>query len=218
MSYIVGNTQEQKEWINAQEGVHNAVCVDIVDLGMVEGFQGKERHKMRLVFEVEELHPTTGEPLIVSQQYGVSLHENANLRKDLEKWRGKPFSPEELQRFDLERLIGVSCQVVVSQNYNDTNQQTYANVDNILKAKVTLAPSGYYVRRKDRDDWLEPKRSPWNKGQQRNQQQRQQRSNNQQAQQTQRPSNQAQVPTQRVNRPQPAPAQQTAPADVPSAF
>src|ERR1039458_9745361 len=93
----------------APQGTHAAVCVDVIDLGMLKvAFGGKEKtqHKIRVVWQIEELRDD-GKPHQVSRRYTNSLHEKAALRKDLESWRGNPFTPSELEGFDLEVLLSV---------------------------------------------------------------------------------------------------------------
>jgi FAD/FMN-containing dehydrogenase len=44
------------------------------------------------------------------------LAEKANLRHDLEAWRTKQFSQEELKGFDMKNLLDKGCQVILSAN------------------------------------------------------------------------------------------------------
>src|SRR5688572_1899141 len=104
-----------KTFTPAPEGGHSAVCVDVVDLGIVKTeWKGKEKqvHKCRIVFEIGE-QMENGQPFTVSQQFTASLSEKANLRKFLEAWRGRPFTPEELAGFDTEQLIHAPAVVQV---------------------------------------------------------------------------------------------------------
>lgn len=150
-----------KEYTPAPEGVHNAVCVDVADLGMVSGQFGTQ-HKVKIVWELEE-EMEDGRRFTVQKWYTASLHEKSNLAKDLRAWRGKPFSQDELKEFDLEKVMGAPCQLVVVHNDSD-NGQTYANVQTILKAGATkLKPTGDYVRHKDRDD-RDTKKKPTKNG------------------------------------------------------
>ena len=48
-------------------------------------------------------------PAQASKFYTNSLNEKANLRRDLESWRGKSFTDEELDKFDLESIVGRPC-------------------------------------------------------------------------------------------------------------
>jgi hypothetical protein len=154
----------RKQFTPAPEGLHNAVLVDIVDLGMQPGFEGKMQHQCRFVWELEALRPAEegGGRCLVFQKYGVSLADRANLRKALRSWRGADLTAEELQNFDIESMIGKPCQILVAHNTSHDGT-VYANVQSILKSgPVKLKPSGDYKRRKDRDDWKAPKDSPWN--------------------------------------------------------
>jgi hypothetical protein len=132
----------------APQGTHAAVCVDVVDLGMLKvAFGGKEKtqHKIRVVWQIEELRDD-GKPHQVSRRYTNSLHEKAALRKDLESWRGKPFTPSELEGFDLEVLLSVGCFINVMHQTREG--QTYANVAAVMRLpKGMIAPSPRdYVR------------------------------------------------------------------------
>ncbi len=223
MGYTVSN-ENQSNFIPASEGVQEGVCVDIVDEGMIVNFDGKRQHKCRIVFEVEETN-AEGTPLTVSQRFTVSLDKRSNLRQTLEKWRGKPFTDDEMKSFDLDNLIGKAGQLVITQNQRE--DRVYANIDNILRSKNPIQPSGIYIRRKDREGYLLPVESPWNPPvpQRRQQAAPQQRPQQQRPQQPQQPQRQAapqqhadpqrSVPTQRINRPQPAPAQEQQGAEVP---
>jgi hypothetical protein len=52
----------------------------------------------------------------VSKFYTNSLHEKAGLRKDLENWRSRAFTPEELGKFDLNQIVGKACMLSIVHN------------------------------------------------------------------------------------------------------
>jgi hypothetical protein len=135
----------------APAGIHSAVCVDCQDLGLLQGAYGA-KHKIRLVWQLDALDPEAGRRVEVARVYTLSLHERAALRQDLERWRGRKFTDQELDLgFDLEKVIGANCQVVVSHDLGD-NGTTYANVDSVLpaaKGAPKLAPEAF-TRLKDR--------------------------------------------------------------------
>lgn len=141
----------------APKGLHNAVCVDIVDLGMVTGKYGV-KHKLRIVWEIEALiedeGPMKGKRFLVMKSYGATIGPKSNLRKDLESWRDRKFTSEEAKELDLEKIIGVSAQLFVV--HNQTADSTYANVQAVMPAKEKLAPSGTYKRVKDREGYQAP--------------------------------------------------------------
>ncbi len=103
----------------APAGTHIARCFRIIDIGTHHGeYDGKPnvRNQVIVGFELpNEMEEFNGErqPFIVFKFYTNSLGEKANLRKDLEAWRGRPFSTEELIRFDLATILGKPCMVTV---------------------------------------------------------------------------------------------------------
>lgn len=115
----------------APEGLHPAVCVDVVDLGVVQTNFGM-KHQIKVIWQIAAKNEK-GERFQIRRQYTPSLFEGSNLRRDLESWRGKPFSPEQLQRFDVEALIGANCQIQVAHR-KSTKNRIYANVQAIVKA------------------------------------------------------------------------------------
>ena len=143
--------QGEGDFAKAPEGLHAAVCVDVVDMPeQKDNFNpGETVDKVRLVWEIDEDHPKFDGNFTVSGFYRKSLHPKSNLRKTLENWRGRAFTDEELTKFDLDTLVGVPCQVQVIHSDNG-----YANVSAVVAAGkgAKLKPSGHYVRVKDRDD------------------------------------------------------------------
>ncbi|MDB6057686.1 MAG: putative phage associated protein [Verrucomicrobiales bacterium] len=125
------------------EGIHPAVCVDVIDLGLVENeFQGEKRmvHKLRLVFESEQ-KLDDGRNCTITKNFTASLHPKAKLAEFLGKWRGRPVVPGET--IDLGKLIGASCTLVISHQLN-LSGQTYGAIDAVSKPTKKLAPSGHY--------------------------------------------------------------------------
>src|SRR4051812_23918889 len=106
----------------APEGTHVARCIQLVDIGTHHGeYQGEPTVRNQIIVRWElpgEMVDTErgAEPMIVSKFYTNSLGEKANLRKDLESWRGRQFTKEELMSFDLENILGKPCLVTVVHN------------------------------------------------------------------------------------------------------
>jgi hypothetical protein len=140
-------------FVPAPAGMHQAVCVDVVDKGMVESaFYKKTSHKCLIVWEIDEVMDT-GERFTVRRMYTVSLNEKASLRKDLESWRGKPFKEEELRGFDVETVLGANCNLSIVQQTRDGD--TYANimaVAPLMRTQQKIKASDRYVRVKDRPE------------------------------------------------------------------
>lgn len=134
----------------APEGLWAAVCVDCVDLGVVAGAYGA-KHKVRIVWQLDVVDEAHGRRFDVARVYTLSLHERAALRKDLESWRGKKFTEQELDGFDLERLIGIPAQVQITHDLGDDGT-VYANVATVVppqKGTPRLVPLDF-VRWQDR--------------------------------------------------------------------
>lgn len=98
-----------------EEGIFDGVCSKIIDLGTQysEIFKNSA-HKIRIFWEiVGETIEINGEqmPRLVSKEFTLSLNEKSKLRQALQSWRGKAFTAEELQGFDLKKVLGVGCQL-----------------------------------------------------------------------------------------------------------
>jgi hypothetical protein len=141
----------QRSYALAPAGTHAAVCVDVQNLGLVATAYGA-KHKVRIVWQLDAFDETSNRRVEVARLYTLSLHERAALRQDLERWRGKKFTDQELDAgFHLEKLIGVNCRLLVSHSLSD-HGTTYANVDSVLPAVAgvpKLVPLDF-IRLKDR--------------------------------------------------------------------
>ena len=140
----------QKEFVPAPKGLHDAVCVDVVDLGIVESQYGKKA-MVKLVWQLAECQADSQRQFLVQRRYGLSLNTKASLRKDLETWRGKKFTNDELAGFDLEKLLGANAQLQIVHNVMDDGA-TYANVQAIVPAAkgVPKLVGRDYIRERDR--------------------------------------------------------------------
>lgn len=129
-------------FVPAPAGTHSAVCVDVVDLGMLEvtfANKAKKQHKINVVWQIGEVR-NDNKPYQVQKRYTLSLHEKAGLRKDLESWRGRPFTQGELEGFDVESVLSAPCMLNVIHNVKDGS--TYANVTAVMKLpKGLTAPT-----------------------------------------------------------------------------
>jgi hypothetical protein len=108
----------KKDYEAAPQGLHDAVCVDVVDLGVVPSEKWGPQVKVKVVWQLAETDKR-GRRFLVNKRYTPSLGKKANLRKDLESWRGKPFTPQELKQFDIEKLLGANAQLSLSHNVGD---------------------------------------------------------------------------------------------------
>ena len=97
-------------------GTHNAICYKIVDAGTSNNeYQGevKKQHSIFIFWELPECQTADGRPMSMFNKYTLSLNEKAKLRQHLQTWRNKPFTAEELAKFDVTNVLGVTCKVDV---------------------------------------------------------------------------------------------------------
>lgn len=111
------------EFEQAPVGSHIARCVKLIDIGTQQSeYQGKATYKRQVIigWELPNALMTEGEyagkPFTVSKFYTASLSEKANLRKDMENWRGKTFTDQELMGFDSKNILDKGCMVSVTLN------------------------------------------------------------------------------------------------------
>jgi hypothetical protein len=100
-----------KDFEKPSVGWHQAVCTNVYGpFKETYEWQGKPitAQKVVIMFELSE---RIKEGDFANQRFTASLGEKSKLRPFLESWKGKAFTPEGLQAFDLELLIGVNCQV-----------------------------------------------------------------------------------------------------------
>jgi len=127
-----------------EPGTYLARCIRITDIGTQSGeYQGKATSRRQLIlgWELpEELIPTgerQGEPFMVSKFYTMSLNEKATLRHDLVAWRGKEFTANELEGFEMKNVLGAACMVTVTLNDSGrTKVASVAGVPKSMKAKM----------------------------------------------------------------------------------
>ncbi|MBR3001654.1 MAG: hypothetical protein IKF39_11700, partial [Oscillospiraceae bacterium] len=78
-------------------------------------------------------------PRAISESYTLSLNEKANLRAMLESWRGKAFSEEELQGFDITNVLKAPC-LVSTKIMTSKQGKEFAKI-----SSVTRLPKGMEV-------------------------------------------------------------------------
>ncbi len=123
------------------EGTYTATCYGIYDLGThYDERYSKNVHKVLVCWELPSIRievERDGKPLdlprAISQRYTASLSPKANLRRDLESWRGKAFTADELAGFDIKNLIGAPCLVQVVHKPKTDGSGVWANVNSIMK-------------------------------------------------------------------------------------
>lgn len=121
----------------APEGTHIARCYQVIDLGhqkIVWNDQVKWQPKVLLTWELCNELMTEGEaagkPFSISNRYTLSLSDKSNLAPMLEAWRGRSFTMDERQGFDIKNVLGAYCMLNVV--HNTVEDKTYANVSAVM--------------------------------------------------------------------------------------
>ena len=137
-------------------GMHLARCYRIVDMGtQITTWKGvsKEQPKVMLQFEVHSedadgkpIVTDKGEPMSISKNFTASLEEKAILRQELENWRSRAFTREELKGFHLKNVLGAWAMLsVVKEQGNDGNEYTNISSINPVSSQIKKAglPEGH---------------------------------------------------------------------------
>jgi hypothetical protein len=109
-----------RDFAPAPVGNHIARCIKVIDLGTQKNeYKGEVKfpHQVAISWELpNELMSEgdyAGKPFIVTAIYTASLSEKANLRHDLESWRGRAFTQDELMGFDSANILNKPCMISV---------------------------------------------------------------------------------------------------------
>ena len=125
-----GNVQIEK----LEAGAYTAVSSMLIDLGMQNNEKfGKTQRKVRLFWNITGETVKIGDeelPRTISKEYSLSLGEKSNLRKDLQAWRARPFTEEELKGFKLVNILNKGCQLQII--INEKNGKTYNDIAGIM--------------------------------------------------------------------------------------
>jgi len=143
--------ENRKEFKIVPAGLHLARCYRVVDLGtQVTVFQGKEKtnRKVLISFEMHgedefgnPMVTDNGDPLSVSKNYTLMLAELASLRKDLQSWRGREFTKEELKGFQLSNILDQWAMLsIIHTNGND--DRIYANISAVMPVPANIKKAG----------------------------------------------------------------------------
>jgi hypothetical protein len=173
-------------------GNHPARCFSIIDIGTHtdDGAYGVQTNrKIRFSWELpDELHvfdeKKGPQPFAVHRLVNFMMNPRSTFQQMLESWRGKQFTADELENFEIRRVLGAPCMVTVVHATKGNN--VYANVETVAplptKWQAIMAaqinPSVYYEIDMGRNDvfrslpdwmqqqiskcneWAEPEKKP----------------------------------------------------------
>jgi len=147
---VTGSNSDRKKFEIAPAGNFLARLYRIIDLGtQMREYEGKVNmlRKAKFFWELhgedatgKALLTSDGKPLIQSKEYTMLLSEKANLRRDLEAWRGKAFTEDELKGFDLKNVLGQFCMVNIS--HREKGDMTYADLKGVSGVPAIYKKAG----------------------------------------------------------------------------
>lgn len=126
----------------APEGVHPAVCIDVINLGEEEeAFDNQKPRKVRKLGFVWQVFPedgardSQGRPFLIDVKVTASVNDGARLRLMLESWCGKPYSQDDLKSVAPMKVRGQSCLIEIYHAVRLGN--IYSNVkDDMVRGPV----------------------------------------------------------------------------------
>lgn len=131
----------------APPGTHLARCFAVISLGTQHSEIYADAFKIMLMWELPHERVTyegQERPMTISKEYTLSLSKKAKLRADLESWRGKGFTEEELKGFDVSKIIGQPCLLSVIHKTSGKGS-TYAAIASVAKlTKGQECPSAFH--------------------------------------------------------------------------
>lgn len=134
--------ETQGEFENPPADTHMGVCYRLIDLGtQKQEWQGDVKFKRQYLISWElDCKMADGRPFSISRFYTWSMAETANLRIDLEAWRGVPFTKEDLGNFKMANLLGKACLIQVIHKTKQ-NGGVKAKIGSIVKLPKGMSPS-----------------------------------------------------------------------------
>jgi len=148
---IISANSDNSDFKQVPAGMHLARCYRITDLGTQKSeFQGQAKYNRKIMvqFEVhgedadgQPLVTDKNEPMSVSKRYTRSLAEKAALRADLISWRGREYTADELNSFDLKNILGAWAMLSIVKSSNQ-NGKEYTNIANVNPVPAAIKRAG----------------------------------------------------------------------------
>lgn len=145
MGLTAKSTGSGKDFPILAAGSYAARCYSMVEVGTTtEEFKGETKSQKKVFItwefptELAVFDEEKGEmPHVLSKEFTISLGEKANLRKFLESWRGQNFTKEELDGFDIDKLLGAKCLMSVKHKEPNSEGKVWPEISG-----VALLPKG----------------------------------------------------------------------------
>ena len=154
--------QKKKEYELAPEGMSNAVCVDVIDVGQAMGVDPDDlgrylvpskkydaKARCKFVFELEN-EMEDGRRFVQQTDNPASLYkpepgqsgQTSRMREHLDNWGIQ--LPEDKSKVDLGALLLGKQATLRIKHEPDAHGRIWANISTINASTATLEPSGEY--------------------------------------------------------------------------
>jgi len=153
----------ERELIPAE--TFRAVATRLIDCGVQKGSMYGDKHQIIICWELPDITiDIDGVPMprMISEFYNLGttkdgeaiIGEKSTLYKHLVSWRGKPFTKEEMQSFDLKNILGVPCmlQIVHNEKNNGDIREKVYHVMPLMKGLEPPKPATEIINL----DWSAP--------------------------------------------------------------
>lgn len=123
----MGKIPQGKQRELPEEGTHNAICVQVIDMGTQKvTYEGKEKslRQIQLAFQLVDEQTSEGEAMVVYKKFTFSGHSKSALMIALKAWLSVK-DPE----YDMENVLGKPALITIAVSTNDKG--SFANISNI---------------------------------------------------------------------------------------
>lgn len=136
---IIATTQESTLYKPLEPGNYVARCYSMVHIGTIEetiNGVAKKLNKVRISWELptemKVFKEDVGEqPITISKEFTLSMHDKSTLRNFLKNWRGKDFTEDEAKSFDVEKLLGAACMLNITHKTKKDGTGVYAEIGSV---------------------------------------------------------------------------------------
>jgi hypothetical protein len=148
MAIIATETGSPRELL--PQGNVQGVCYGVIELGHREGRFGT-KHEACVLFEIPSLRyeddNNVDRPKGINKFYTITLHPDSNLGKDLTSWRGKAFTEQEKEGFDITSIIGANCLLNIAhkQKQDGSMKDDVASITPLMAGMNKLQPENEVV-------------------------------------------------------------------------
>lgn len=118
----------------APEGTHQAVCIQVLDLGTQPSGEWGDKRKIQWGFELLDEATEQGEPFTIYMNMTFSASNRSTMAKHLKVWQGV----EDASEFEQGDLLGKNGLITIV--HNDSEKGTFANVQTIAPLTKNMKP------------------------------------------------------------------------------